>query len=63
MEKEKLLKYLEGKRKLISVAYNREWNRPYQSKERVAYFKGKLEIIDDIIELIKLDKEENEDEI
>jgi len=56
MEKEKLLKYLEGKRKLISVAYNREWNRSYQSKERVAYFKGKLEIIDDIIELIKLDK-------
>ena len=55
MDKEKLLKYLEGKRKLISIAYNREWNRVYQSKERVAYFKGKLEIIDDIIELIKLD--------
>ena len=55
MEKEKLLKYLEGKRKLISIAYNREWHRTYQSKERVAYFKGKLEIIDDIIELIKLD--------
>lgn len=56
MEKEKLLKYLEGKRKLISVAYNREWNRQYQSKERVSYFKGKLEIIDDIIELVKMDK-------
>ena len=56
MDKEKLLKYLEGKRKLISVAYNREWNRQYQSKERVSYFKGKLEIIDDIIELVKMDK-------
>lgn len=62
MDKEKLLKYLEGKRKLISVAYNREWNRQYQSKERVAYFKGKLEIIDDIIELVKMDKGD-EDEI
>lgn len=56
MDKEKLLKYLEGKRKLISIAYNREWHRQYQSKERVAYFKGKLEIIDDIIELVKMDK-------
>ncbi len=61
MEKEKLLKYLEGKRKLISVAYNREWNRPYQSKERVAYFKGKLEIIDDIIDLVKLDKGDDDE--
>lgn len=61
MEKEKLLKYLEGKRKLISVAYNREWNRPYQSKERVAYFKGKLEIIDDIIELVRMDKGDNDE--
>ena len=61
MEKEKLLKYLEGKRKLISVAYNREWNRPYQSKERVSYFKGKLEIIDDIIELVRMDKGDNDE--
>lgn len=59
MDIELLKKQLEGKRKLISTAYNREWHRHYQSKERVAYFKGKLEIIDDILNLIKL-MEEND---
>ena len=41
------------KRDIIDKAYNKEWHRLYQNKQQLSYFKGELDILVAIKELIE----------